>query len=316
MSTHGGIDWLVIDANFLCHRAFHSLPNLKAHEVNTQVIYGVFRDIVSLIDEFRAGGVVFCFDHGRVLRKDDFPGYKKKRHSKELTEAELAAREEFRRQVSDLRRHHLKAIGFKNVFYQKGYESDDIIASVCANIGELDTAKIISADGDLYQLLRWNVSMYNPTKRRHITAKTFFTEHGIKAHKWALVKEIGGCRTDEVTGIPGVGEGRALAYVKGALKPGAFLTKIESPAFAAQRALNAKLTKLPYPGTKTFVPEPGLHLSEVGWWDVCEALGFRSLLKKGRHNPFSRMMDTEAKDRAAFKAKLRAERAQNQQNND
>lgn len=294
--------WLLIDTPFLCRRAFHSLPTLKAKEIPTQVIYGVFRDIAQYMETYRTGDIVLCFDSGYNLRKELFPGYKAKRHAKELTEEEQKAHKELHRQIKQLRRDLLPLIGFKNVLCKKGYESDDIIASICKNLSGTDRATIISADGDLLQLLAWNVNMYNPAKRETMTVQSFAKKYGMDPHQWALVKEIGGCSTDEVPGCaPGIAEGRAIAYVAGKLKPGAHTKAIESPEAMERRKLNRRLTKLPFKGTPVYDLVPGCTLSEDGWWEACSTLGFSSMMKKGRYNPFRHHMMTISQARKEYK---------------
>lgn len=270
--------WLVVDVSFVCRRAFHTLKDLSHEDVKTGVIYGFFLSVAELMEQFMTHKVVFCFDYGKGIRKQMLPEYKQKRHSKELTEEELEAEEEYRRQVKLLRTDYLADAGFKNLFFQKGYESDDIIASFTMALASGESAIIVSADGDLLQLLRPNVSMWNPAKRAMHTYKGFRKEYSIHPRVWAHVKAIGGCRTDEVPGVKGVGEKTALKYLLNQLKPESKVyQKIVSVEGAAIAARNLPLVQLPLKGTNQFAADPTWEASD-GWEKVCEKLGMKSLV--------------------------------------
>lgn len=288
--------WLVIDVSFVCRRAFHTLKDLSHEDVKTGVVYGFFLSVVELMEQFMTQKVVFCFDYGKGIRKTMLPEYKRKRHSKELTEEEVAAEEEYRRQVKLLRTDYLKDAGFRNLFFQKGYESDDVIASFTMALSSGESAIIVSADGDLLQLLRPNVSMWNPAKRALVTYSAFRKEYGIHPRVWAHVKAIGGCRTDEVPGVKGVGEKTALKYLLNQLKPESKVyQKIASVEGAAIAKRNLPLVQLPLHGTEQFSADPTFAPSD-GWERVCKKLGMESLLHQ---SPFvsKRRRSTLKRDR-------------------
>lgn len=241
--------WLLLDCEFLCHRAWYSMGTLSFRAVKTGVLFGFFKDLVFLQERFRTSGLVFCFDKGREgIRNSIYPAYKKKRHDKkkELTEEEITAAREYYTQVAHLRDSYLTTLGYKNVYFQHGYEGDDIIASACRNLPEGDTAIIVSADGDLYQLISPSVSFYNPNKAKLTTPRTFLNEYGIEASEWWKVKALAGCKSDEVMGIPKVGEITAIKYLKGELKrKSKTYQAIRSPEGIAIRRRNISLVKLP-----------------------------------------------------------------------
>lgn len=278
--------WLIIDSNFLCWRAFHSMGGLKHGGVATGVAFGFMKEVQALQDAYRTDNLVFCFDYGKGRREKLFPGYKQKRHSKELTEDELNEIIAFRKQVSKLRTDYLHRMGYSNVFYQKGFESDDIIASITQNLSEDEEAIIITSDGDLYQLIKPNVMFYNPQKRQTITYQSFYKEWGIKPRRWWQVKALGGCSTDEVPGIPGIGEKTAVKFLLKQLKE---TTKAHQSIVSKEgRAVyrrNKKLVKLPLAGTNVFDLDED-NFSEEGWNSVCQQLGFKSLIKKKKRKGF------------------------------
>lgn len=278
--------WLILDCNFLCHRVKHSTGGLSHDNKPTGIIYGFLKTVIALQEMFATNKVVFCWDSKINKRKDIFPDYKRKRGQrfKDLTKKEIKLEKAFRLQMKRLRREYLKEIGYRNVFCQKGYESDDLIASVCLNLPKGDEAVIITSDKDMYQCIRYNVSFYSPGKKKPITLQSFTKEYGIIPELWRNVKCYAGCSTDEVPGLPGIGEITALKYLRGELKS---TTKAYEKIQKNKKSIIAKnlpLVGLPFKGTKVFKLKRD-KLSEEGWLAVITKLGMKSIRDKG---PFIR----------------------------
>ena len=184
--------------------------------------------------------------------------------------------------MKNLRRKYLKTIGYRNIFCQKGYEGDDLIASVCLNLKQKDEAIIISADQDLYQLLRFNISFYNPTKGKILTLQGFKKKYGIIPDQWHLVKAIAGCSTDEVPGVKGVGELTAIKLLKDDLKKTLKVFEtIKKFCWSKKTRVkkfmrNINLVLLPLEGTKVFKLKED-KISKQGWEKVYRKLGMMSL---------------------------------------
>jgi DNA polymerase-1 len=269
--------WLVLDCDYLCHRALYTTGGLSHRNFPTGVIYGFLRDIVTFQSLMNTHRIVFCFDHGKPLRSVDCPTYKCSRHSKRTAPLELEAYNNYRMQVRDLRLRILDRLGFANILYQKGYEADDMIAAVCSVIPQKHRVIVVSADSDLFQLLSDRVSCYNPHKKR-LTTVSSFAEEFIDPTFWVDVKSIAGCSTDDIPGVQGVGEKTAIKFLTGRLKT-------TSPLFHAIVKgqpiwrKNKHLVRLPYPGVKDFT----LYRDEctiAKWREVASEFGMRSLLRE------------------------------------
>jgi DNA polymerase-1 len=274
--------WLIIDTDYLCHRARWSMRDLSWKGAATGTIYGVLQTVLQLQERFQTDKVAFCFDSHVSKRQEIYPAYKANRKNRQpLTAEEERFEKEFRRQVIKLRKEYLPEIGFRNIFWQSGYESDDLIArlaidftiSQCFPKGTHYEGVIVSADHDLYQCITGHVRFFN--FKGTMTLQRFKQEFGLIPSQWAVVKSIAGCSTDNVQGIKGVGEKTAVKYLRGLLKP-------TSKAFRAIEAgkdiikRNEKLTRLPLHG----VDIPNLREDQVtkeGWDSVCHKLGFKSL---------------------------------------
>ncbi len=281
---------LVLDSHYLCHRAFHSQSDLSWNGILTGVIFGFLKSIGQLKNEFETDRVAFCFEGDTLYRKVFFPEYKQRRiqYEKEKDPEKLKARGDLYRQIDALRTQYLRRIGFKNIFYSPGWESDDLMARIAQRTeGEVI---LVTSDADMYQCLSDNVSMWSPQKKQMFTRDWFIKEYGIEPKRWAVVKALAGCGTDGVPGIPGVGEITAIKFLRGELKrTSSAYTAIKSPEGCAIVNRNRKLVELPCEDPPT--PDPEWQedaVSERGWNEVCEKLGMRSLA--GRPPVFNRRM--------------------------
>ena len=272
-----GAPLLLIDTNFLCHRAFHSMGDMSFEDMGTGAVFGVLRDIVSLQEEFNTGRCVFAFDVGRGHRHDLLPTYKSTRRKRyaEENDDERAARADFKKQITFLRIRYLPQAGFQNVFSARGFEADDIIAAIAAALPRNEEAIIIGSDKDLWQCLRSNVWCWNPTQHKACTIESFRKKWGIEPAQWADVKAYAGCRTDDIPGVPGIGDVTAAKHIRGELgkhtKAYAALARAE-----LQCAYNRPLVSLPFSGTPTFEIKPDT-VTEEKWQALADRLGMRSM---------------------------------------
>lgn len=260
---------LILDCNYLAHRSYHALGDLRHGQIGTAVIFGVMRDILSLQELFGTDRMVFCFDVGKAYRAIDYPGYKATRylHKRE--------RPDLQKQIRLLRKEVLPAIGYQNIFSQKGHEADDIIASLCLNLPKNREAIVVSADKDLYQVLGERVTIYNPQSKVSVNRQSFIETWGIEPEQWADAKAMAGCSTDEVEGIPGIKEKTAAKFLSNSLSP-------QAKAYAAIVAhnhiwrRNLPIVGIPYPGTKIFTIWRD-EIDPKNWEAVMQRYGIRSL---------------------------------------
>ena len=258
------------------------MGQLSFGETATGVIYGFLKYLSTLQSEFRTNKFIFCWDSKTNKRLKIFPEYKNKRIKKDLTEEEQSFEDAFRHQMKMLRKVYLSTIGFRNVFCQKGYESDDIIASVCKNTFNRGTEIIIiSSDKDLFQLITPYISIYNPQSNKILDYQGFRKKYGIRPHEWSMMKALAGCTTDCVPGIKGVGEKTAIKYLKGELKESLKAYQaIKSKKGRYIYSRNLALVQLPFgKNTKIFKPKAD-EFSEKGWREVVKKLGMKSIKNK------------------------------------
>jgi DNA polymerase-1 len=271
--------FLILDCNFLAYRLYHTMGELSHGAIKTGVVFGFLSSITQFQDQFGTDNIIFCFDQGVPKRRTLLPSYKEKRHAPDDKEKQ-DIRQHLHEQVNLLRTQYLPKIGYHNICGCEGYEADDIIASITQSLSRDDEAIIISADGDLYQLLDSNVSLYNPTKHKITTYAGFCKDRGVKPEQWARVRALAGCDTDEVPGIKGVGEETAIKFINNTL-PAHFKSykAICGKEGRETARRNKSLVQLPYKGTPTFEFKQD-SISQEGWREVCDTLGIESLRDK------------------------------------
>lgn len=282
--------WLLLDANWMMWRAFHTIGHLSHAGAATGATFGFFKTLHDLKQRFMTELVVHCFDHGRGLRYTAFPDYKSSRKKQEAKEPEdkRRAKLRLRKQIEALKLKHLRRVGYRNVFFQEGYEADDVIAAVVPAVrARGDRAVIVSGDRDLYQLLSHDrVILWNPQTQLTVTERAFTKKYGVTVQAWRYVKALGGCGGDDVKGVPGVAEKTALKYLTGQIpKAHAIYKLIRSAGAKKVVRRNLPAVTLPYPGCKSFAlvkdrPDP------EAWAAFCEELGFASLAGAGRPRGF------------------------------
>jgi DNA polymerase-1 len=264
--------FLLVDTNYLAYRAYHTTGNLSFKNVRTGVLYGVLRELCWMVGWYKPEGIAWCFDSKTSKRKRLRPEYKAGRETDDNREDRLKVYKE----IKALRREHLPALGFRNVFVQKGYEADDIIASLAARLHFADTAVIIGADKDLHQCLNPHVTMFNPMTRKEYTADDFWNQWGIHPGQWARCKSIAGCRSDNIEGIEGVGEKTAAKWLRGDLPDTAAAHKKIMKGLK-RIDKNDRIVRLPMKGTKRFEWSRD-RLTKKRWKRLVRRLGMNSLL--------------------------------------
>lgn len=216
---------LLIDCSSLFHPVKYRV--LSRGGSYDDIIIEFFDDLLGIIHKFKTKDIVFFFEgtkKGLHYRKNVYPSYKQQKDkdgnikTKEKTEKELEDdKESFKR--FDIIQDFIKNMGFR-VVVQNGCESDDTLAMIVKQEEYKDEKFVmVTSDEDMYSTLtNGNVTLYMCTKRLIYTREMFIQEKGIDPSKWRLVKAIGGCKSDHVQGVNGIGEKKAIAYIKGEMK--------------------------------------------------------------------------------------------------
>lgn len=276
--------WLALDVNYLGYRALHSTGKLKYEGEPTGVLFGILRDIGNLTKEFGTRSVIACFDRMPGKREAAHPFYKERRRKKKYSEEKLLAREQMMAQLDKLRTDLFERIGVTNVLSQKGLEADDMMALACRSLPPGERTILVTKDEDMFQLLSKQVAVHRPGTHGLYTARQFKAEKGIQPSEWVKVKSLAGCESDDIPGIDGVGEGRALEFLKGEIKNDKLWKAIKQFKASEQYAVNYRLVDLlDHTITSWGCPEQveldlEAELDTAGWRQVVLEYGMTSLV--------------------------------------
>jgi len=264
---------LIIDSHSIAHTLKHTMDDLTNDEKKVGIIFGFLKQILSLSKRFDTNKFIFCWDSKKSNRRDTYPTYKQNRNTVQTIEEQQLNNLAFS-QFGEIRRKVLPRLGFKNNFIQTGIEADDIIAVIAKNIG--CEATIVSTDQDLYQLLTPKISIFSHKTKKLITDELFIENYSITPEEWVKVKQIAGCSTDNVKGINGIGEKRAINFIKNELKTDSvWYNRITMNKEIVDR--NEALVKLPYKGTNMPILLDNETFYVANFIEVTDQYAFRSM---------------------------------------
>ena len=278
-------NWVLIDVYHLAYRAFHGKGG-GLRELDNGIIFGILSDVTRIAQNF-GWRICWCWEYGPPRRLELFRDYKKTRKAKrkELSEHEQEQLADMKSQVEELRDGILPSMGFANSFKCRGYEADDIIASLCDTIPKRGKRRcvIVSGDEDMFQLLTPDVVIWNVTKLERYTHLDFREQWGLEPSQWADVKAIAGCKSDDIPGVDGVGEKIAAQFLRGELEA---TTSTGNPRKSYVNIStfnwnqNLDLVQLPFAGTPVFTKQKDT-VTGTSWDIVVSELGMESLIGKG-----------------------------------
>ena len=203
---------LILDGNSIVNRAFYGVRMLNAPDgMPTNGVYGFLSILRKLLDEEKPEAVCVAFDlKAPTFRHLRYEGYKAQR--KGMPE-ELAVQMPILKQVLD-------AMGILRLELE-GFEADDLLGTVaakCENNGW--ECRIVTGDKDSFQLISETThvchvkSRMGQTTTTEYTPELFFDEYGFEPKCIIDLKALMGDASDNIPGVPGVGEKTAMALVQ------------------------------------------------------------------------------------------------------
>ena len=239
---------LLVDTRAVIYSAYfwakknYDIENRK--EIESALLMRFFDKIKMAHRYAKTNRVIFCCDSARSVRRELYPEYKGKRAKDEHFDL-------YRDFFLKIQNEIVPSMGFKNVLEADGLEADDIIASIALQEKKLPVV-IFSDDSDLYQCIKSNVSIMSISRSSNeaclMYPAKFERLFEISHEKWADVKAIAGCTTDNVPGIEGVGEKFAIRYLNGTMPNGIRKSRIESEIGQETIKFTDRLVRLPFDG--------------------------------------------------------------------
>lgn len=223
--------------------------------------------LINLLRDEQPTHIAVAFDVSRqTFRAEAFPEYKANRSK---------TPDEFRGQV-ELTKDVLAALGIP-VLAEPGYEADDIIATLTTQaIGLGYQVLICTGDRDSLQLVCDDVTVLYP--RRGVSDLTRFTpeaveaKYGLSPQQYPDFAALRGDPSDNLPGIPGVGEKTAAKWIREYGSLDSLVEKVDSVRGKVGEALRANLSSVLMNRQLTeMVRDVALPLApdqlEIGVWD-------------------------------------------------
>ncbi len=197
---------VVIDGNSLANRAFYAIPMLSNSKgVITNAVFGFTNMLMQIIKKEEPDYLAVAFDVSRkVFRHEKYTDYKAQRKGMP---------EELRGQM-DLIKDVLRAMNIA-IYEKEGYEGDDVIGTMVRWAEQQDIYSIIiTGDRDSLQLISDKTNVYLTKKgisqlAKYDTAK-LQEEYELAPDQIRDLKGLMGDSSDNIPGVPGVGEKTAL----------------------------------------------------------------------------------------------------------
>ncbi|HTW99315.1 MAG TPA: DNA polymerase I [Acidimicrobiales bacterium] len=204
--------YLLIDGHSLAYRAWFALHDQQlttSSGLETQAVYGFVTMTTRMLGDFQPEGMAVAFDRPEPTFRDEIAAdYKAGRA--EMPDALF-------RQL-ELIRQFVTALGVP-VLEVPGFEADDVLATLACRLRDLgEDAVIVTGDRDAYQLVEdpHIKVLYN---RRGVTDYVLYDEAGIlertgvTPEKYPLLAALRGDTSDNLPGVPGVGDKTAAKLV-------------------------------------------------------------------------------------------------------
>lgn len=203
---------MVLDGNAIVNRAFYGVRGLTTKEgLPTNAVFGFLNILQKLLNEDDPDALCVAFDlRAPTFRHEQYEGYKAQR--KPMPD-DLAAQ-------MPILREALEAMNIPS-YELEGYEADDVIGDisrVCEENGW--ECVIVTGDKDSLQLVsdKTTVKLVSTrggqTVTRDITPESFADEYKFPPKNIIDLKALMGDSSDNIPGVPGVGEKTAMDLIQ------------------------------------------------------------------------------------------------------
>ncbi|MFD0586441.1 DNA polymerase I [Paenibacillus sp. GCM10027627] len=198
--------WMLIDGNSIAYRAFFAMPPLtNSAGLHTNAIFGFTTMLLKLLDEHKPTHVLVAFDAGKITFRHE--GYSEYKGGRQKTPPELS--EQF-----PVLKELISSFGIAQ-YELSGYEADDIIGTLTKQADEKGVKTIVvTGDKDMLQLSSEGVTVAVTRKgvseTDHYTPETIKEKYGLVPLQIIDLKGLMGDTSDNIPGVPGVGEKTAL----------------------------------------------------------------------------------------------------------
>ena len=200
---------LCIDGNSILNRAFYGIRLLTAKDgTPTNALYGMINIFSKQIEEYKPDFAAVAFDlKAPTFRHKMYDAYKAGRHA---MPDELRAQMPIAKQIVPMLGLHVLEL--------EGYEADDILGTLAAMAREYSEdcrALVLTGDRDSLQLIDATTNVLLATNQDTLVMDrdAFFAKYGVEPSQFVDVKALMGDSSDNIPGVPGIGEKTALKLI-------------------------------------------------------------------------------------------------------
>jgi DNA polymerase-1 len=203
---------VILDAHAIIHRAYHALPNFtNSRGVPTGALYGITSMLIRIVEELKPEYIVAAYDLPKpTFRHLAYDGYKKGRAK---AEDDLVTQLQSSREL-------FEAFGIE-CLDAEGFEADDVIGTLVEQYQHDPRVNIIIASGDMDTLqLVEGKKIQVFTLKKGVTdtvlydEKGVITRYGFKPKQLVDYKGLRGDPSDNIIGVPGIGEKTATTIIQ------------------------------------------------------------------------------------------------------
>ncbi|WP_367164460.1 DNA polymerase I [Kosakonia cowanii] len=198
---------ILVDGSSYLYRAYHAFPPLtNSVGEPTGAMYGVLNMLRSLLLQYQPTHVAVVFDaKGKTFRDELFEHYKSHRPPMP---------DDLRAQIEPLHAM-VKAMGLP-LLAVSGVEADDVIGTLACEADKKGRPVLISTgDKDMAQLVTPNVTLINTMSNTILGPEEVVTKYGVPPELIIDFLALMGDSSDNIPGVPGVGEKTAQALLQG-----------------------------------------------------------------------------------------------------
>ena len=198
---------VLVDGSSYLYRAFHALPPLiTSTGIPAGAVKGVIAMMRRMVKDYPGSPVVVVFDaKGKTFRDELYKEYKSHRPPMP---------DDLRQQIEPIHQI-IRAMGLPLLMVD-GVEADDVIGTLALESSAKQRPVVISTgDKDMAQLVNEHVTLVNTMTETHMGRQGVIDKFGVPPELIIDYLALIGDKSDNIPGVPGVGEKTALAMLQG-----------------------------------------------------------------------------------------------------
>ena len=196
----------LIDGSSYIYRAYYAINRLtNSQGMPTQAVFGFIQMIRKILEQEKPDHLAMVFDaKGPTFRHDLYEEYKAHRPT---MPDDLIVQIPYIKEVS-------RYYGLP-ILEKQGFEADDIIATLAKQAEAKGfEVVIVSGDKDLMQMISPRICMWDTLKNQVFDLKTVQERFGTSPSQWVDIMGLAGDSSDNVPGVPGIGEKTAVKLIQ------------------------------------------------------------------------------------------------------